>query len=272
MKKRLFSIALACAISLVFASGAYAAVLPPSFPASDMSPAKPSPSYPTYPSYPNGTIIPGTDMTPATPVNPSNPSYIPGTVMTPATPVNPSSPNWYIPGTYIPGTVMTPATPVKPGTVVPATPLYPASPATTLKPNPLPSGAKPLPTPNSYGYNYGYGYGAHAYDNTIQADIYEMISALAAKHNANAKSIYRYVYISDDSWSKLSSSEKKQMKQLMLKMAAKELGISVSKLEKELKGFEDEMVKRQMARSSMSKSKAKSYVREHAHNTLFNVA
>ncbi len=284
MKKRLLSIALALAVSLAFASGAFATVLPPSFPATDLiPPATPAgPIKPAAPTYPAGTVIPGTVMTPATPVSPA-PTYpagsvIPGTVMTPATPVPGTA------GTVIPGTVMTPATPVPgtagtmipatplnpanypAGTILPQTPLYPASPR-VLKPNPLPRDAKPLPAP--YQTVPPYGFGPHSYDKTVTADVVEMVNALALRYNANPKELYRYIFISDASFDRLDSKDQAALKKLMVKMAAKSMGISASKLEKELDDIESELISRHMKRTGVKKAEARKYVREHAHNSLF---
>ncbi len=281
MKKRLLSIALALAISLAFASGAFAAVLPPSFPATPTYPATPASPGSTSGYYPAGTVIPATPLRPATPAAtyPAG-TVIPGTVMTPATPVNPSYPA----GTVIPGTVMTPATPVNPsypaGTVIPATPLYPAMypadtvlPATplypayprVLTPNPLPRDAKPLPPP----YATMPPTVPHAYDKVVTADVVELINRLAAKYNANPKELYRYMFISDGSFERLDSKDQAKLKELMVKMAAKAMGIKASKLEKELDDIESELISRHMKRTGVKKAEARKYVRAHAHNSLF---
>ncbi len=276
MKKRLLSIALALAVTLAFASGAFAAVLPPTFPATDLAPATPAgpviPAKPAAPTYPAGTVIPGTVMTPATPVSPA-PTYpagtvVPGTVMTPATPITPATP---VTPSYPAGTTVIPATPLypasyPPGTILPATPMYPAMPR-VLKPNPLPRDAKPLPPP--YATVPPYGYGPHSYDKAVTADVVEMINRLAVKYNANPKELYRYIFISDASFDRLDSKDQAALKKLMVKMAAKAMGISASKLEKELDDIEAELIARHMKRTSVKKAEARKYVREHAHNSLF---
>ncbi len=282
MKKRLISIALALAVSLAFASGAFASVLPvnPSgqfqVPATPMYPAPGGSGYPTsgyYPVpatplnpatppaavYPSGTVIPATPLKPATPASPSYPA---GTVI-PATPLYPAA---YPSGTVIPATPLYPAN-YPSGTVLPATPLYPAYPR-VLTPNPLPRDAKPLPPP--YSTNPPYGLVApHAYDKVVMADVAELVNRLAVKYNANPKELYRYIFISDASFDRLDSGDKAQLKKLMVKMAAKAMGISVSKLNKELDDIESEMISRHMKRTGAKKAEARKYVREHAHNSLF---
>ena len=144
--------------------------------------------------------------------------------------------------------------------------MYPASPR-VLTPNPLPRDAKPLPPP--YSTVPPYGFGPHSYDKAVTADVVEMINKLAAKFNANPKELYRYIFISDASFDRLDSKDQAALKKLMVKMAAKAMGISASKLQKELDDIEAELISRHVKRTGVKKADARKYVREHAHNSLF---
>lgn len=133
--------------------------------------------------------------------------------------------------------------------------------------NPLPDNPVPLPKPGEHPYGY---HNLDSFRGMIQADLDAMTTKLANKYGAPADALKKYMSIAPYSFWKLNHKDQVALKNLMMKMAAKELGISVSKLESELKALEREWVREIMRRTGRTESEVRCMLHRHSHHTLLH--